>query len=79
MPACPSIRVGICTFTWSTAQTWVKTELVLHLQGRVYEPGEVRDEMAEAIRDFNQHIISDPRVDVVCLPFRDGVSIVTRK
>ena len=49
------------------------------LQGRVYEPGTTKDELADAIREFNQFVRNDPRVDVVALPFRDGVSIVTRK
>lgn len=49
------------------------------MQGRTYEPGDVKDEMADAIREFNKTIVADPRVDVVALPFRDGVSIVMRK
>ena len=49
------------------------------LQGRTYAPGDVKDELAEAIRDFNAFVRSDPRVDVVALPFRDGVSIITRR
>lgn len=53
--------------------------LLSSLQGRTYEPGGIKDEMADAIREFNKTIVKDPRVDVVALPFRDGVSIVMRK
>ncbi len=35
--------------------------------------------MADAIREFNEYLRQDSRVDVVALPFRDGVSIVTRR
>ena len=49
------------------------------LQGRVYSPGPVKDDMAEAIREFNQFVINDSRVEVVALPFRDGVNIVQRR
>ncbi len=48
-------------------------------QGRTYEPGGVKDESADAIRKFNDFVRKDARVDVVVLPFRDGVSIVTRR
>jgi NAD(P)-dependent dehydrogenase (short-subunit alcohol dehydrogenase family)/predicted O-methyltransferase YrrM len=49
------------------------------MKGRVYAPGAVKDEMAEAIREFNEFVIRDDRVEVVALPFRDGVNIVQRK
>ena len=45
----------------------------------MYSPGPVKDDMAEAIREFNQFVISDNRVEVVALPFRDGVNIVQRR
>lgn len=35
--------------------------------------------MADAIREFNNFVVNDSRVDVVTLPFRDGVSIITRR
>lgn len=35
--------------------------------------------MADAIRVFNETVRKDPRVDVVLVPFRDGVSIITRR
>ncbi len=50
-----------------------------HMQGRTYAPGDAADELAEAIREFNAFVRKDPRVNVVALPFRDGVSIITRR
>lgn len=35
--------------------------------------------MANAIREFNRVVVADPRVDVIALPFRDGVNIIMRK
>ena len=49
------------------------------VQGRTYCSAGVKDEMADAIREFNQYVRQDSRVDVLALPFRDGVSIITRK
>lgn len=49
------------------------------VQGRTYYPGGVKDELADAIREFNEFVRKDSRVDVVALPFRDGVSIITRR
>jgi predicted O-methyltransferase YrrM len=37
------------------------------------------DEMAEAIREFNEYVSNDSRVDVVAIPLRDGINIVTRR
>jgi caffeoyl-CoA O-methyltransferase len=36
----------------------------------------VSDPAADAIRDFNAAIAADPRVEVVMVPFRDGVSMI---
>ena len=52
---------------------------MLCVQGRVYAPGEAKDEMAQAIKEFNDFVIKDDRVEVVALPFRDGVNIVQRR
>ena len=49
------------------------------MQGRTYAPGGVKDELADAIREFNQFVVKDERVEVVAMPFRDGVSIIQRK
>lgn len=35
--------------------------------------------MADAIREFNEYVRQDSRVDVLALPFRDGVTIITRR
>ena len=48
-------------------------------QGRPYSRAEGPDDLAEAIFDFNEAIQKDDRVDVVATPFRDGVSIITRR
>ncbi|KAK9791633.1 hypothetical protein WJX73_009315 [Symbiochloris irregularis] len=49
------------------------------MKGRTYAPGDVKDEAAEAIRKFNEHVRKDERVHTVTVPFRDGVSIVQRR
>ena len=49
------------------------------MQGRVYAPGDSNDQMAAAIKDFNEFVIKDERVEVIALPFRDGVNIVQRR
>ena len=48
-------------------------------QGRVYAPGDSGDKMALAIKEFNEYVIKDKRVEVIALPFRDGVNIVQRR
>jgi NAD(P)-dependent dehydrogenase (short-subunit alcohol dehydrogenase family) len=48
------------------------------MKGRVYTRTD-NDEMAEAIREFNEYVSNDPRVDVVAIPLRDGINIVTRR
>ena len=45
----------------------------------MYAPGGVSDPAADAIREFNEAIAADPRVEVVMVPFRDGVSIIRRR
>ncbi|KAI5478349.1 caffeoyl-CoA O-methyltransferase [Pseudohyphozyma bogoriensis] len=37
------------------------------------------DEATQGINDFNKGVRDDPRLDVVILPIRDGVSIIRRK
>jgi caffeoyl-CoA O-methyltransferase len=44
--------------------------------GTVLDPKEASD---RAIVAFNDHVARDPRVDVVMLPVRDGVSLIRRK
>ena len=45
----------------------------------MYAPGDSNDQMAAAIKDFNEYVIKDERVEVIALPFRDGVNIVQRR
>ena len=33
----------------------------------------------KALQEFNDHIKNDPRVEVVILPLRDGISIIRKK
>ena len=47
------------------------------LQGESYsgQPGE----SGKAIRAFNEAVVKDTNVNVVVLPVRDGISLITRK
>ncbi len=46
--------------------------------GRLLDP-EVDDENTRAIREFNEHVVADERVEVVILTVRDGVSLIRRR
>jgi len=46
--------------------------------GRVLDP-EVDDESTRAIREFNDQVAADDRVDVVVLTVRDGVSLIRHR
>jgi caffeoyl-CoA O-methyltransferase len=46
--------------------------------GRVLDP-ERRDEASVAIRELNDRIVADPRVDAVLLALRDGVMVARRR
>jgi caffeoyl-CoA O-methyltransferase len=49
--------------------------------GRVLDDapaGEV-DEATRALREFNDHVVADERVECVMLPLRDGVTLVRRR
>ncbi len=59
--------------------TFISENVNVPSQGRTYYSGGVKDEMADAIRDFNEYVRQDSRVDVLALPFRDGVTIITRR
>ena len=45
----------------------------------MYAPGDSGDKMALAIKEFNEYVIKAKRVEVIALPFRDGVNIVQRR
>jgi NAD(P)-dependent dehydrogenase (short-subunit alcohol dehydrogenase family)/predicted O-methyltransferase YrrM len=47
------------------------------MKGRPYTDKD--DELGTAIREFNEAIRNDDRVEVIGTPFRDGVSIIMRK
>lgn len=44
--------------------------------GQVVDPDDDRPDTV-ALRRFNDHVLADPRVDVVLLPVGDGVSMIT--
>lgn len=43
--------------------------------GRVLDP---REPLDHAVADFNQRVRNDPRVEVVMLPLRDGITVATK-
>ena len=47
--------------------------------GHVTDPAYDRDHQTQGIRRFNDHVAADPRVEVVILPLRDGLSIIRKK
>lgn len=48
------------------------------LQGQPYLPSEQRSRHGEAIAQFNQVVATDPRVEQVLLPLRDGLTLIRR-
>ena len=46
--------------------------------GRVLDgaPADESDESTRALREFNDHVVADERVECVMLPLRDGVTLV---
>jgi len=46
--------------------------------GRVADPNE-NDESTEAIRQLNDHVRDDPRVENVLLTVRDGMNVIRRR
>lgn len=49
------------------------------MKGRTYTPRGDADPLARAMMEVNNTVVNDPRVEVVCVPFRDGVSLVRRR
>ena len=47
--------------------------------GKVYAESVSRDAQTAGLAAFNDKIANDPRVEVVMLPLRDGLSIIRRK
>ncbi len=49
------------------------------LGGKVFEQSPSCDKQTQSLLAFNDLVSSDPRVDVVILPLRDGLSVITKK
>ena len=49
------------------------------LGGKVYEPRPACDKQTQGLLAFNDKIAKDPRVEVVILPIRDGLSVIRKK
>ncbi len=47
-------------------------------RGEVLHPGRDRGKIAEALHRFNEQVAGDPRVEVVLLPVRDGLSLIRK-
>ena len=47
--------------------------------GHVIDPAYDRDHQTQGIRAFNDLIAKDPRVEVVILPLRDGLTLIRKK
>ena len=47
--------------------------------GHVIDPAYDRDHQTQGIRKFNDFIAQDPRVEVVILPLRDGLTLIRKK
>ena len=47
------------------------------LHGRIFEPSPDPD--AQAIKDFNEHVLGDDRVDLVMLAVGDGLILARAK
>ena len=47
--------------------------------GKVVEPVKPGDDDTIAILEFNRKLLNDPRVDIVLLPIRDGLSLACKK
>lgn len=58
--------------------SWILADNILWY-GKVVEPVAKGDKQTQAIIDFNNHIISDPRVENVILPIRDGINLIRVK
>lgn len=47
--------------------------------GHVVDPAYCRDRQTEAIRQFNDRVASDRRVEVAMIPVRDGLTLIRKK
>ena len=58
--------------------SWILADNILWY-GKVVEPVAKGDKQTQVIIDFNNLIISDPRVENVILPIRDGINLIRVK
>lgn len=47
-------------------------------QGSGFDAPENEMEIAQQLNRFNQHVLKDPRVEVVMLPLFDGISLIRK-
>ena len=47
--------------------------------GKVYETSPSGDSQTQNLIKFNNFVVADPRVEVVMLPLRDGISLIRKK
>ena len=47
--------------------------------GHVCDPAYDHDQQTLGIRKFNDYVSKDPRVEVVILPMRDGLTMIRKK
>lgn len=47
--------------------------------GKVLIETPAKDKKSASIKDFNQKVVNDPRVEVVFLPLRDGISLIRKR
>ena len=47
--------------------------------GKVYESANSRDAQTQGLEIFNNFVAADPRVEVVMIPLRDGLSLIMKK
>lgn len=47
--------------------------------GKVYETSPSGDSQTQKLIKFNNFVVTDPRVEVVMLPLRDGISLIRKK
>ena len=47
--------------------------------GKVVEPVNPKDSDTIALLEFNRKLLHDPRIEVVLLPIRDGLSLARKK
>lgn len=56
---------------------WILADNTLW-DGHIVEPEYDHDKQTVALREFNDHVATDPRVEQVILPIRDGLTIIRK-